>query len=72
MFYLMFCLYTIVILEINLSYLIRNSDELIKGALRGLTTCSDPVGIVDWGYLILESQHNLRIKTLNKGNTYLS
>ena len=47
---------------------IHSSSEL-KGALRRPTTCSDQVGIVDWGCLIHESQdsasvgqHDLRIK----------
>ena len=51
----------------------------VKCALRGPTTCSDPVGIMDWEVFIHESQdlasvgqHDLRIEAFNKGNTYLS
>ena len=33
---------------------IHSSDEL-KGALRGPTTCSDPVGIMDWGDVLFMS-----------------
>ena len=33
---------------------IHSSDEL-RGALRGPTTCSDPVGIVDWGCVFFTS-----------------
>ena len=54
---------------------IHSSDEL-KGALRGPTTCSDPVGIIDWGgvlFISLRIWHlwGSMIKALNKGNTYL-
>ena len=59
--------------------LIQCTVRELKGALRGPTTCSAPVGIIDWGCLIHEShdlafvgQHDLRIQALNKGNTYLS
>ena len=33
---------------------IHSSGEL-RGALRGPTTCSDPVGIVDWGGVLFTS-----------------
>ena len=41
------------------------------GALRIPTTCSNPVGIIDWGGVLFMSLRicHLWIKVLNKGNT---
>ena len=35
---------------------IHSSGEL-RGELRGPTTCSDPVGIVDWGGVLAVVKH---------------
>ena len=44
-----------------------------KGALRGSTTCSDLVGIMDWSCIVHETQDldDFRIKVLNKGNMHI-
>ena len=64
--------------EANIQRSIRSSGEN-KSALRGQTTCSDPVGIVIWGgrchvhkfQNISLELHNLKLKTFNKGNVYV-
>ena len=46
--------------EANVLRLIHSSGEL-KGALRGPTTSSDPVGIMDWGGVLFMSLGNWRL-----------